>query len=264
MSVARVRWPLTVLASLDDITVRLGGRTVLDGVALRVRAGERVCVLGPSGAGKTTLLRVLGAVQPIASGTATLFGCDTARGSEAECRRLRARVGTIPQDLALLPGLRVFRNVLQGRLGSWSFVRSLRAMVLPSLTERRELIEVLGRVGMADFAYETTAALSYGQKQRVAIARVLYQQPEFVLADEPVSSLDPARAHDLLSLLGSCVRDPGHWALVVSLHDPVLARRFFDRCIGIRAGKIVFDGPVADLSDDRVRELYALPSPENV
>jgi phosphonate transport system ATP-binding protein len=241
------------VARLSRICVRFGSTVALDGVSLRVAAGERVAVVGASGAGKSTLLGVLnGSVRPT-SGTVEVLGSDPGALRGAALRRLRARVGTVHQNLDLVGPLRVVHNVNAGRLGSWSAARAAWSLLHPSGLD--EVRAALARLGIADRMYQRTDRLSGGQQQRVALARVLVQRPDLVLADEPASALDPALADRALALLGALGRDHGG-ALLVCLHDPALVLRHCDRVVGLDAGRTVLDAPVSALSPSDLMSFY--------
>lgn len=235
--------------------------SALHDVDLDIAPGEAVGLVGPSGAGKTTLLRVLnGSLRPTSGSVEVGVGdrwTDLSTLSEAEMRRLRSRIGTIHQDLRLVPNLRVLRNVLSGALGRTSLLGSLRLLFLPPRREVRRVHELLERVGIGDKLFERTDRLSGGQQQRVAIARALYQKPRALLPDEPISSLDPARARDTMELLVTLCRDE-ELTLCASLHDLDVARSFLPRLVGLRDGRVVFDRPTVELSDDDFRRLYDL------
>lgn len=218
-------------------------------------AGERVAVVGASGAGKSTLLGVLnGSVRPSA-GEVHVLGTDPAALRGRELRRLRARTGTIHQDLELPGALRVVHNVNAGRLGSWSAARAAWSLVQPQDTA--EVRRALDRVGLGDRMYERTDRLSGGQRQRVALARVLLQQPELVLADEPASALDPALADLALELLGELATARGG-ALLACLHDPALALRHCDRVVGLADGRVVLDAPARTLVVPELEAFYGV------
>ncbi len=242
---------------LDQASVRLGGQLVLDRVSLRIDRNERVCLLGPSGAGKTTLLRVLGATQQPESGSVHVGESDLASASPEELRQVRAHVGFVHQDHSLVPNLRVAANVLAGKLSERGFWESLRSMLMPGSRDLEAVHAILERVGIGSKLFVRTDRLSGGERQRVALARALIQNPEALLTDEPVASVDPARAHGLLSLMRECAGDRSMpW--VASLHDPRLAREYFDRAIGLRAGRVAFDVPIVKLEDATLEELYRL------
>ena len=227
----------------------------LDGFDLHVHAGERVALVGPSGAGKTTALRLAtGSVRPT-SGSVEVLGQDLDAATPDELRAVRRRVGTVYQQLDLVGPLRVVHNVNAGRLGEWGRARALRSLVRPLQADAAR--HALARVGIADKLFERTDRLSGGEQQRVALARVLLQEPELILADEPVSSLDPARAEEVMDLLGEVVADRNR-TLLVSLHDFGLARRRCDRIVGVRDGRVAFDLPAGDVTDELGHELYRI------
>lgn len=232
---------------------RFGAHQALDDLDLTVHAGERLAVLGTSGAGKSTLLALLnGSLEPT-EGSVEIFGQDPARLPPSRRRRLQRRIGAVSQNFALIEQVRVLHNVNAGRLGRWSTARALASLVWPrSLGEVRD---VLDRVDLGWALHERTERLSGGERQRVAIARLLMQAPELTLADEPVSSLDPVRAAGILDLLGAT---PSGGTLVVSLHQPALARAHCTRVVGLRDGRIVVDRPVDEVEDAALDALYAL------
>lgn len=231
------------------MTVRYGSRHALDGVSVEVPAGQRLALLGSSGSGKTTLLSVLaGAVRPT-SGQVHVLGVIPTEVSGRAARAHGRRVGQVTQSLDLPGSLSVIHNVNAGLLGRWSTVRALTSLVRP--IGRNEVVAALDRVGLGDRAGSPTGSLSGGERQRVAVARVLRQSPEVVLADEPTSSVDPALADQVIAAL---LTVPA--TIILSAHDPALARRHVDRLIGLRAGRIVFDGPPDQITDDNMAELY--------
>jgi phosphonate transport system ATP-binding protein len=181
------------------------------------------------------------------------LGAEPALLDSRALRRLRSRVAMAHQQLALVPSLRVVHNVNGGRLGSWSRRKALTSLVRPAGVE--EVRTVLATLGIADKVNHRTSSLSGGQQQRVALARVLYQNADLILADEPVSSIDPGWANEVLDLLTSQVQRTNS-ALIVSLHDPALAKRWCTRLIGIRDGLAVFDMPTDGLSEGSLVELY--------
>lgn len=234
---------------LDDVTVRYGARHALDGVSVEVPIGQRLALLGSSGSGKTTLLSVLaGSVRP-SSGQVRVLGVAPTEVTGRAARAHGRRVGQVTQSLDLPGSLSVIHNVNAGLLGRWSTVRALASLVRP--IGRGEVEAALDQVGLGDRAGSPTGSLSGGERQRVAVARVLRQSPEVVLADEPTSSVDPALADQVIAALLSLPA-----TVVLSAHDPALARRHVDRLIGLRAGRVVFDGGPAEVSDDDVAELY--------
>jgi phosphonate transport system ATP-binding protein len=247
--------------ALEDVTVRFNGLLALERITLQIEAREIVAFVGPSGSGKTTLLRLLnGSVRPT-SGLVAAGGHPLASMNAADLRRLRASIGFIHQDLRLVPNLRVVQNVVAGRLGRLSILASLRAVFLTPHRLAVEAHAILERVGIPEKLYERTDRLSGGQRQRVAIARALFQQPVALLADEPVSSVDPARARDAVQLLTKVARELG-LTLCVSLHNIDLAREFLPRLIGLRRGQIVFDTPASGFQGAMFDDLYRLEAAE--
>ena len=243
--------------SLRGATVAYNGNPALRDVDLDVESGEAVAIVGPSGSGKTTLLRLLNGTLRPTDGAASVDGEDLSALTTRQLRKVRSRIGFVHQDLCLVPNLRVLHNVLSGRLGRHGFWHALATFLVPRRTVVRDVHEILQHVGIPEKLYERADALSGGQAQRVAIARALYQQPRALLADEPVSSVDPARAHDTVKLLSDISREK-RITLCVSLHNLDLAREFFPRLVGLRGGRVVFDRPAGELSDDDFRALYQL------
>ncbi|MQF69628.1 ATP-binding cassette domain-containing protein [SAR202 cluster bacterium AD-804-J14_MRT_500m] len=236
---------------LRNVAKRYAGVTALEPLWLNISLGERVAILGPSGSGKTTLLDVIGGVTRPDQGTVAIEGRDVTHMKPG--KDMAALVGMMHQHLDLVPHISVINNVLAGRLGHWSLMRSLLSLLYPQ--ERDLAFSALKKVGIPEKVYERTSHLSGGEQQRVAIARLLVQQSRTVLADEPVASLDPARAYDLMELISEIVIELGK-TLVVSLHSIDLAREYFTRAIGFRDGEIQFDLPVYELKDSDLDDLY--------
>jgi len=242
---------------LEGVSARFDRTQALTGIDLRVHAGEAVAFVGPSGAGKTPLLRVLnGSVRP-PEGRVYVNDENLADVTAGGMQRLRASIGFIHQDLGLVPNVRVSQNVLAGRLGRQSFLGSLRTMLMPPKEDLARVDALLARVGIPDKIFERTDRLSGGERQRVALARALYQGPRALLADEPVSSVDPARARDTVDLLTRISREEA-LTLCMSLHNLDLAREYFDRLVGLRAGRIVFDRPSGKIGEAEFHALYDL------
>jgi phosphonate transport system ATP-binding protein len=229
------------------------GTLAVDDVSLDIQAGERVAVIGPSGAGKTTLFRLLNATLRPSSGHLWFDASDLESLSGRRLRHLRRRIGTVYQQHNLVPQLRVVHNVLAGRLGRWSLPKALWSLVSPQ--ERVVALGALEQVGIPEKLYTRTAHLSGGQQQRVAIARVLVQDPDVILADEPVSSVDPTLGRTIIELLVQ-LAETHHKTLVANLHAVSFALDFFPRVIGVRHGRIAFDLPAATVSEQVLAELY--------
>ena len=242
---------------LRDVSVRFDSAEALNGLTLSIDQGDCVALVGPSGSGKTTLLKLLNASAPPTSGNVEAFGRELSTLSAREIRQMRQRIGFVYQHYALVPNLRVLQNVLSGKTGSRTFLRSLKDLLFPSRKDTRSAYGLLKRVGVEEKLYQRTDHLSGGQQQRVAIARALFQEPNVLLADEPVSSVDPARARETVRLLVELARER-ELTLVVSLHNIELAREFFPRLVGLREGKIAFDKQAREASDSEFHQLYEL------
>jgi len=210
----------------------------MSGIDLEVEAGERIALIGPSGAGKTTLLRTLNGQIPPRAGQLLFEGQDLATLRGANLRRRRAHIGLVTQKHDLVEPLRVDKNIMAGALGRWSTLHALRFLLWSSPSELAQAEVALNAVGLASKLREPTSALSGGEQQRVAIARVLIQAPRLLLADEPVASLDPRTAEEVLDLLTGLTKARG-MALICSLHQPDLAARYFDRILEVKAGALV-------------------------
>jgi phosphonate transport system ATP-binding protein len=231
-----------------------GGIVALDGVSLAVGHGEHVAFIGPSGAGKTTLFRVLNLTLRPTSGSVRLDGVEASTLSGAELRRARTRLGTVYQQQNLVGRLRVVHNVLAGHLGRWSLPTAVASLVRPHSTG--DAARALAQVGIVEKLYARTDELSGGQQQRVAIARVLVQDPDVILADEPVSSVDPTRAVTIVTLLRDLARETRK-TLLVNLHGVELALDYFPRIVGIRHGRVHFDLSRDRVTPELLEDLYA-------
>lgn len=237
-----------------------GGQRVpaIADVSFEVRRGEVVALLGPSGAGKTTLFRCLTGLLTPGQGSIELLGRPRARASGAELRLARREVGLIFQQFNLVRRLTAEQNVLAGRLGH---VRAWRVVLRRFGARDRALAQAcLARVGLSGQALQRADRLSGGQQQRVAIARILAQESSLVLADEPVASLDPATAADVLATLRTVARERG-LTVLASLHQVELAVGFADRILGLCEGRLVIDTPAPDFGAADYARLYGRPSP---
>lgn len=238
---------------LEGATKAYNGKDALAPLTLRIEEGEAVAIVGPSGSGKTTLLHLLAGVIKPDAGSIDLNGRNLSELQPG--RELSSLVGVIHQQFDLVPHLSVLHNVLAGRLGEWSTIRSLLSLIWPR--ERGTALKALERVGIPDKIGERASRLSGGEQQRVAIARLLVQNPKIIIADEPVSSLDPARASDLLGMLSSIAQESGK-TLIASIHTIELARKNFSRVIGLRNGRLWFDLPVESITNDILDALYEI------
>ncbi len=246
------------MLTFDEVTVRYTAHTdaALAGVSFSVSAGERVALVGPSGAGKTTLLSAANGLVVASEGCITVGGVDASELGWRRNRGTRRTIGTIAQNNALVGSLPVAQNVAAGRLGFHGSWHTLLTLIRPQNID--EISELLSRVGIADKLYERVDQLSGGQQQRVAIARTLFQEPNLILADEPVSALDPARSVAVMELLTEATTATPGRALVASMHDAELAQAHFTRLIGLRSGQMVFDAPAHAVTAAQLTSLYQL------
>jgi phosphonate transport system ATP-binding protein len=242
-----------------------GGRKALDNVSLQIAPGEMVALIGASGSGKSTLLRHLAG---LVAADRNAGGCQVsvagagvqAEGRlSAEVRRIRGNVGFVFQQFNLVNRLSVITNVLIGTLSRLPLWRTL-TFRFPE-EERRLAIAALQRVGIADWAFQRAASLSGGQQQRAAIARAMVQRAKLVLADEPIASLDPEAARRVMESLAELNRVDGVTVLV-SLHQVQFAMRYCPRTVALRDGKVIFDGPSAALTPEKLGELYGADAEE--
>jgi phosphonate transport system ATP-binding protein len=224
---------------LERVTKRYGEVVALDDVSLAVRPGEFAVLLGASGAGKSTVFRCLTALSRPDAGSAWMLDERIDRLEGRQLRAARSTIGLIFQQHNLIGRLSAIDNVLAGRLASTSLIRVLVRRFAQA--DRQRALAALDEVGLLEQAYRRADTLSGGQQQRVAIARVLAQESRVILADEPVASLDPESAAHVMATLRGIARDHGIGVLC-SLHQVDLARRYADRLIGLRAGRVVFDG----------------------
>jgi phosphonate transport system ATP-binding protein len=239
--------------SVNGVTKKFGTNRALHDVSLAVEPGEVVVLLGLSGSGKSTLLRHLDGLEFPTEGKVEVLGSDVPKLRPKALRALRGRVGMIFQQFELVPSLTVLENVLTGalarlkgpRLGIWAYPKSFRLAALNHLD----------RVGLLEKAYQRADQLSGGQQQRVAIARALMQNPEVLLADEPVASLDPESSAQVMRLIREIAADDG-LTVVCSLHQVDLALDWGDRIVGLRRGEVVLDTPTEGLSKAQVMEIY--------
>ncbi len=254
--------PDGMIYELERLGKTFDGRDLaLEDVSLTVGRGEQLAFVGPSGAGKTTLFRILNLTLRPTAGTLRVAGTDVAGVDGAALRDLRRRIGTVYQQHNLVGRLRVVHNVLAGYLGRWSTAKALLSLAQPQEVETAAA--ALARVGIAEKLYARTDTLSGGQQQRVAIACVLVQDPEVILGDEPVSSVDPSLAMSLVRLLTELCRTAGK-TLLMNLHSVDRALAFFPRVVGVRQGRVAFDLPPDKVTSDLFGSLYEGAEPEDV
>ena len=253
---------LPPIIRIDNIVKKYGPLTVLDGLSMNVMPGEKLALIGPSGSGKTTILRILMTLETISGGHIEVDGeqlyhmpgsSGLVPADERHLHRMREKIGMVFQHFNLVHRSSVLTNVLAGRLGyvnpAWSLMNRFPK---EDIEKARKQLE---RVGIADKADQRADALSGGQQQRVGIARALMQDPDVILADEPVASLDPVLAHSIMQYLEKINKEDGVTVLC-SLHFLDLVHRYADRAIALNAGKLVFDGAPQEIDDKRFKEIY--------
>jgi len=234
--------------SVRGLTKRYGDRVVLEGFDLDVHAGEVVSVLGANGSGKSTMLRCLSGLTKFDAGSVSVAGREVRSGERVP------EFAMVFQKIHLVPQLSALENVCAGALGRLSFRQAWAPRAFPT-DVREEAMGCLDRVGLAERAHDRAGRLSGGQQQRVAVARALCQRAGVLLADEPVSALDPAAAEQVMRLLRSLAGDG--MAVAAVLHQPYLARRHSDRVVGLTGGRITLDIAPSALTDADVDALYA-------
>jgi phosphonate transport system ATP-binding protein len=249
----RVTSPRVVL---DGVSRRFGDHVALDRVSVTVEPGELVAIIGRSGAGKTTLIRCLSRALVATEGVIRCGGQDvrTLRGAALQAHR--AEVGVIYQQFNLVKRLRVLDNVLVGRLSHLRGWRRWASLGRYFGAHDRELaMRCLDHVGLLGRAWQRTDTLSGGEQQRVAIAKILAQEPRLILGDEPVASLDVANAAAVMETLRRIASGTG-LTVIATLHHVEYARRYADRVLGLRAGRLVFDGPPPSLDDAAIARIF--------
>ncbi|ODT19766.1 MAG: phosphonate ABC transporter ATP-binding protein [Kaistia sp. SCN 65-12] len=229
------------------------GDKALDAVDLAVPSGQVLGLIGPSGAGKSTLIRCVNRLVEPSAGRIHLGETEVTGLGRAGLRRIRRRMGMIFQEYALIERLTVMENVLSGRLGYVGFWRSWFRRFAQADIDRA--FAVLERVGLMDHIDKRADELSGGQRQRVGIARALVQEPDILLVDEPTASLDPKTSRQIMRLLVEVCAERG-LAAVVNIHDVALAQMFVQRIVGLKSGRIVFDGLPAALNPTVLTTIY--------
>ena len=229
------------------------GVKALQDVNLEIEQGEFVAVIGLSGAGKSTLIRAVNKMIDINSGSITVNGVDVSKLKGKELRKFRRKIGMVFQSFNLVNRTTVLNNVLSARVPDMSFFRTLFGLF--SKEDKISALEALDKVGILDKAYIRADQLSGGQMQRVALARTLAQNPEIILADEPVASLDPIMADVVMEDFKRINKDM-NITIVINIHHVDLALQYADRIIGIRAGKIVFDGKTNNVDREKLKFIY--------
>ena len=243
--------PIVSLVNVSKTYVR-GRLVALTDVSFEVGHGEFVVILGPSGAGKSTMLRCINRLAEPTGGQIFLRGVEITDAPRS-LRKARREIGMVFQQFNLVTRLSVMMNVLSGRLSYRSTWRSL----FYSFTreDRAIALECLEMVALGHKAFQRADTLSGGEQQRVAIARALAQRPKLILADEPVASLDPKIARQVLDYLRDVSQRLGI-SVICNLHQIDFAREYAERIIGLSQGRLIFDGPPSALTDDIINQIY--------
>ena len=229
------------------------GTQGLKNINVSIKDGEFVVIVGLSGAGKSTFIRSINRLVTPTDGELLVDGQDILKVKGSNLRKLRTKIGMIFQNYNLVKRSNVLKNVLAGRLGHTGTIRSIL-----NLFKKEDIAlayESLKRVNIEDKIYNRADELSGGQQQRVSIARVLTQKPKYILADEPVASLDPPTSHQVMNYLKK-INKEDQITTIVNLHFIDMAMEYADRIIGMRAGEIVFDGPVSEVTEKTFEEIY--------
>jgi phosphonate transport system ATP-binding protein len=234
-----------------------GARPALNDVSFFIKKGEFVSVIGPSGAGKSTLLRCINRMIEVSKGEVRFEGMLVGQLKRKDLKKLRSTIGMIFQHYNLVDRLTVIENVLHGRLGSKSTLAG--ALGRYTREEKKQAMDVIAMLGLAEQVYQRCDRLSGGQKQRVGIARALVQDPKMILCDEPIASLDPGASKIIMEQLKRFSKEM-HITLIVNLHQVDVALKYSDRILGVNKGRLVFDGGPGDLSPERISEIYGTES----
>lgn len=242
-----------VILEANALCKNYGNITALNNISFSIHKGQFVSVIGPSGAGKSTMLRCINRMIEATSGQIIFDNQSILTLPTQKLRTLRTQIGMVFQHYNLVERLSVIENVLHGRLG----YKSTFAGIVGNYTEEEKLeaLKILAKLGLEDHCYKRCDELSGGQKQRVGIGRALIQNPQLILCDEPIASLDPSSAKTIMDYLKSINQNMGITCLV-NLHQVDVALKYSDRIIGVRKGEIIYDGLPSELSEETIYEIY--------
>ncbi len=238
------------MIKISQLTCKKNNTNILKDINLSIHSKEKIAIIGPSGAGKTTLMNILSKQEEDYSGSVLVHKTDIKTYSHRELSHI---IGTISQEMNLIDNLKVIHNVLAGKLKDWSFIKSVYSLFIPQ--EKTAALQALSSVHLEEHYDKKTSDLSGGEKQRVAIARLLMQNPSIVLADEPIASLDPSLARNSIELLLSTTQDK---TLIMVLHHVDYALEYFDRIIAVKNGEVYFDKKATQVSKEDLGALYEL------
>ena len=238
------------ILNIKNLTKKFNDNIALDNINIDIDKGEIVALIGPSGSGKSTLMNLITGTVKADNGKLLIDNSEISKFTNKEFAK---KVGMLRQQFDLVENINVVHNVLVGRFNEWGFWKSFISLFKPQ--DMKYAQDALRKIGLEDKIFEPTSSLSGGQQQRAAIARLLVQNPLLILADEPVSSLDPANAKNVLSLITGLAKNERK-TLIASMHSIEYSKEFFDRIIGMKYGKIIFDDKVENISDSMIRNLY--------
>ena len=245
------------MLEVKDLRIRYNksGPEILKGISFSVESDDFLAIIGPSGAGKSTLIRCINRLVEPTSGNIFFDGINIIGLNQSEMRKIRCKMGMIFQEFNLVERMSVIDNVLSGRLGYTSTIRSLFKMFPKS--DIQKALEYLDRVGLSDFVEKRATELSGGQRQRVGIARALMQNPKLLLVDEPTSSLDPKISREVMGMIKK-MSEEENVPVLCNIHDVELALEFSNKVIGIQDGIKKFEGPPNTVEKSTLDEIYAL------
>lgn len=241
------------MLEIKNLTVEYGNFRAIDNISFTVKDGEFVAVIGSSGGGKSSLMKAINLLVKPKSGSIKIDGEEMTELSSRKLRMKRRKIGFVFQDYNLIDRLSVIENVLTGRLGYKSSLKSLLGIFSKEEYENAE--KALEKVGLSEKLFVRGDELSGGQKQRVAIAKALVQEPKIILADEPVASLDVNSSKIIMEYFKEINRVQGI-TVIINIHDVNIALKYADRVIALKKGKIVFDGKGSEITDDVLKRVY--------
>ena len=243
-----------MLLSVKNISKEYNnGITALKNVSFDVEKGEFISIIGPSGSGKSTLLRSINKMIDISQGSILFKNRNIEKLKKKEIELVRREIGMIFQNYNLVERLTVIENVLHGRLGYKSVFAGILGIY--SEEEKKEAFNFLEKVNMTKYAYQKCNELSGGQKQRVGIARAIMQKPKLLLCDEPIASLDPKTAENIMDYLKKIVTEL-KITCIVNLHQVDIAKKYSNRIIALNKGEKIFDDKPEYLTDDMIEFIY--------
>lgn len=247
-----------LMIEIENLSKSFGQHQVLKSISFKIYEGERVALIGPSGSGKSTLINILTRSIGYDGGKIDIDGKNM--GEYKSNKDYAKKVGVIRQQFDLVRELEVIHNVLAGNLHTWGFFTSLRSLLQP--VNRDQALQALADVGIENKAFNVTSSLSGGEQQRVAIARLIVQNPDILIADEPIASLDPTRANSVMELLTALAQKKNK-TIFASIHTMEHVLKFFDRVIGIRDGNILINEKIENISSKTLDQLYEIQEVED-